>query len=73
MLNLQNIGTDREIFTTAQQYIQRGGDPSWCFNHVLTNYDRDAIDRHLVQTRHPLAFEAGTRETRFMQLASEWN
>ena len=73
MQNLQTIGTDREIFDMARRYVENGGDPSWCFFHTLSPYEKEAIDRHLVQTRHPLAFEAGTRESRFMQLAKEWS
>jgi len=33
--------------------------------------ERDEFDRWLVETRHPLAYEAGTQESRMLRYASE--
>ncbi|MGI9306583.1 MAG: hypothetical protein ACR2P5_04685 [Gammaproteobacteria bacterium] len=50
------------------------GDPtgaSWVFHHCMTQADRDAFDQELVRNKHPLSYEAGTQESRFIQCAQE--
>ena len=44
---------------------------SWEYHRCLTASERDEIDRWLVRTKHPLAFEPGTQESRFRRLVSE--
>ncbi len=45
-------------------------DVAWAFFHMLCTEDRDAMDRLLTDSGHPLAFEAGTQESRFRDLHS---
>lgn len=46
---------------------RRGAD--WVFHRSMTQEHRDALDRLLVDSGDPLAFEAGTQESRFLSLA----
>jgi hypothetical protein len=51
-----------------------GGDPdgaNWEFFHGMTATDREAVDTWIVETKHPLGFQAGTQEGRFKKLVRE--
>jgi hypothetical protein len=45
-------------------------DPRWILRFI-TKAQLDAMDDELVKRHHPLAFEAGTQEHRFMALARQ--
>lgn len=46
----------------------RNPDVVWAYHHVLTPHDRKEMDRLLVEIKHPLAYLAGTNESRFRTL-----
>lgn len=46
------------------ELIKNAVDLSWVMYHVLSEQDREYFDKHLIETQHPLAFRAGTWETR---------
>ena len=51
-----------------------GGDSdgaNWEFFHGMTAADREAVDTWIVETKHPLGFQAGTQEGRFKELVGE--
>lgn len=43
--------------------------PSWVYHRQMSQADRDAFDRLLVETQHPLAYQAGSQWYRFEKLA----
>ena len=43
----------------------RRNDWAWVYFHGMLPRDREAFDAYLVAIKHPLAFEAGTNESRF--------
>jgi hypothetical protein len=47
------------------------GDWSWTFFHGMTGEHREAFDADLVERKDPLAFEAGTTESRFRAKVAE--
>jgi hypothetical protein len=47
--------------------ILRHRDPKWAFQRVMTQPERDLMDRLLTRDKHPLA-KAGTQEQRFVAL-----
>ena len=47
-------------------------DIDWFFHHCLTKSEKDLFDKWLVETGHPLAFQAGTQEFRFKQFSKQF-
>jgi hypothetical protein len=45
-------------------------DPHWQLR-FMRKCDLDAMDRLLVEAKHPLSFEPGTQESRFLRLQRE--
>lgn len=57
----------------AHRYRVEGeGGASWVFFQGMDNEVREGFDSFLVQTRHPSAYEPGTRERRFIEFAREY-
>ena len=56
----------------AQRVIggERDG-AGWTFHRIMDDTDRKAFDDALVSINHPLAFEAGTCESRFRAYVAE--
>lgn len=48
-----------------------GAGAAWVFHRCMDAADRDAFDAALVSVEHPLAFEAGTCESRFRAYVAE--
>ncbi len=48
----------------------RARDPRWTYR-FLSKDTLDAMDRWLVIAKHPLAYQAGTQESRFFALVKE--
>lgn len=46
----------------------RNPDVAWAYHHVLTPHDKAEMDRLLVEIKHPLAYLAGSNESRFRTL-----
>ena len=40
--------------------------PSHVFHRIMEQYERDDFDQALVDMKHPLAYQAGTQESRFV-------
>lgn len=56
--------TEARILDLLADAVQRG-DWAWTWHHGMTDAERLAFDLFLVRTGDPLAFEAGTPESRF--------
>lgn len=55
---------------TARVLTGDAAGASWVYTR-LAKADRDAIDRWLVETKHPSAYEPGTQEDRFRRIVGE--
>ena len=57
--------SSRNAIAQHRIYGERGIDWAWFHS---SQSDRDSVDRWLVKTGHPFAFEAGTPESRFRRI-----
>ncbi len=55
----------------AVSRAQRGErDDYWAW-HLVPQLEREAMDKFLVEIKHPLAYQPGTQEYRFKMLVTE--
>ena len=63
-----------DIVSRTVKQIRASGEvsyTSWVWFHASVAAERAEVDTYLVAIQHPLAFQAGTPETRFRKLVDE--
>lgn len=58
---------DRYVMETLNELLSYP-DVNWAYFHMMHPKTRDELDKALTEIQHPLAYEAGTNESRFKKL-----
>lgn len=61
------------VMSAVSQYLYEGTRGlDWTWFHVMSEADRKGFDKFLVSIQHPLAYEAGTPESRFKRFVRDY-